>query len=633
MPPGFRHPGPTVSGTVDMWITTGFSGMPFPPPNRDARMIPGAIGRLQPGLTVAQAQARLEVFAAAMSREYPDAYPQRAGWIARLTPLKEEVTANLRTTILVVFGAVVCVLIICCVSIANLVVARAIGRQREMAVRRALGAPWRILIGQLITESLTISLLGGAVGWLVVKASEPWLPGLVPAPLPVSEIGVNGSVLAFAFGVSVVTGLMFGLAPIVPLMQTNIVSSLKEGSRGSTAGAAHSRFRSALVACEIALSLMLMTGAGLLLHSFWKVSRLNPGFDPKNVLVANLRLPFPNDPRTGRYLRQAVRTPFTREVLRRVRELPGVTWAAIGNGNSTPLSGFNTERFRPEGYTGTAAEELSAEVTSVTPDFFRVLGTPLVRGRMLTEADDKPPTVVLVDETMARFAWPNQDPIGKRFMDGPNDWMTVVGVVGDLKSGAFEAPDVPHVYFSAYQRSNVNMTVFIRAVSNPAALTEALRRAVESVDPDQPVFAVRTLEQVVARALAQRRFQLQAIGAFAAVALLLAAIGIYGVTAFWVRQRAQEIGIRLALGAQSKDVVRMLLRQGLKLIMWGVAAGLAGALPLARMLRTLLFGTQPFDPLTFLAITALLCAAALLACYVPARAATRVDPAIVLRAE
>jgi putative ABC transport system permease protein len=633
LPAGFRHPGLPVQSPVDIWITTGFSGTPFPRPHPEARMIPGAIARLKPGLTIEQARARLETFAAEMTRKYPESYPVRAGWIARLTPLQEEVTGHIKTSLLIVFGAVLFVLLICCASIANLAVARAMGRQREVAVRRALGASWRVLIAQSAVESSILSLAGGAIGWVAVKWSASWLPALVPAALPVSEIAVNGSVAAFALGISVLSGLISGLAPLLPMMRSDVVAGLREGGRSSTKAAAHNSLRAALVACEIAFSLMLMAGAGLLLHSFWNARSLDPGFDPKNVLVANLRLPFPNDPRTGTYLNSAARNVFTREVLGRIRALPGVQSAAIGNGNTTPLSGFNQQRFRPEGFTGSAAEALAAEWTSVTPDFFRVLGTPLVRGRMFTEADEKGPAVVLIDERMARLAWRNQDPIGKRFGNSPENWMTVVGVVGDMKSHPFDAPDVPHVYFSAYQRSNLAMTVFVRTASNPATLTNAIRRAVQSVDPDQPVFGVRTLEEVVSRSLAQRRFQLQMIGAFAVIALLLAAIGIYGVTSYWVRQRTPEIGIRVALGAQSADVMRLVLRQGLQLTLWGVAGGCIGAVPLVLALRSLLFGTGPFDPLTFAAIVSLLAATSLAACYLPARSAMRVDPSVALRAE
>lgn len=633
LPPAFRHPGRPSQSPVDIWITTGFSGTPFPTPNPEARMIPLAIARLKPGVTIGQAQTRLEAFAAQINSTYPEAYPARARWIARLTPLQEETTGQIKITLLIVFGAVALVLLICCASIANLAVARAMERQRELAVRRALGAPWRALVAQSAVESCILSLAGGAIGWMAVKSSEGWLPSLVPAALPVTAVSVNGWVAAFAFGLTIVSGLIAGLAPLLPLMKTDVVAGLREGSRGSTKGGAHSGLRAALVGCEIALSLMLMAGAGLLLHSFWSAGRVDPGFDPRRVLIANLRLPFPNDPRAGTYMNSAARNAFTREVLRRVRELPGVEAAAIGNGNTTPLSGFSPQRFRPEGFTGSAAESLAAEWTSVTPDFFRVLGTPLARGRMFTESDEKGPTVVLVDERMARLAWPNQDAVGKRFGSGPDNWMTVIGVVGDLKSHPFDAPDVPHVYFAAYQRSNLAMTVFVRTASNPGGLSSAIRRAVQSVDPDQPVFGVRTLEEVVSRSLAQRRFQLQMIGAFAGIALLLAAIGIYGVTAFWVRQRTQEIGIRVALGAQDADVMRLVLRRGLQITVWGVLAGCAGTVPLALGLRSLLFGTRPFDLVTFASIVTILAATSLAACYLPARNAMRVDPIEALRAE
>jgi putative ABC transport system permease protein len=633
LPRNFRHPGRPAQAPVDIWITTGFSGTPFPPPHPEARLIPGAIVRLKPGLTIAQAQSRLEAFGAELNREYPDAYPAQARWIARLVPLRDEVAGHIRLTLLVVFGAVLFVLLICCTSVANLAIARAMGRQREVAVRRALGASWGPLVWQSAAESILLSLLGGAIGWIAVKSVEGLLPGLVPTALPVTEVSVNGWVAAFALGTSLLSGLISGLAPLAPMMRTDVIAGLRDGGRGFTRSASHNRLRAALVAGEIALSLMLMAGAGLLLRSFWNASGLDLGFNPKNVLVANLRLPFPNDPTTGTYLNLAARKAFTRELLRRVRELPGVESAAIGNGSTTPLSGFSPQRFRPEGFAGSASEALAAESTSVTPDFFHVLGTPLVRGRMFTESDEKGPGVVLVDQRMANTAWPNQDPIGKRFGSGPEDWLTVVGVVGDLKSQPSDSPDVPHVYFSAYQRSNLAMTLFVRTASNPASLTNAVRRVVQSIDPDQPVFGVRTLEEVVSRSLAQRRFQLQVIGTFALLALLLAAIGIYGVTSCWVRQRTQEIGIRVALGAQHGDVLRLVLRQGLQLMLWGLAGGCVGAVPLVLSLRSLLFGAGPFDPLTFSALILLLGATSLAACYLPARSAMRIDPIVSLRAE
>ncbi len=633
MPAGFRHPGPTIQDQVEAWITAGFTAAPFPvPPNRGARMIPGAIGRLKPGLTLAQAQSKLDAFAAALSREYPTFYPAAMKWTPRLNLLQEDLTGHLRSTLWLVFGAVVGVLLICCVSLANLMVAKAIGRQREIAVRRALGAPWSSIIRQLMVESLVISTMGGLAGWLLVLWATPLLPRIVPMALPVADVGVNGGVMLFAAAISLVTGMVFGLAPAVPMVQSNIVGSLKEGVRGSSVGAGHKRLRSVLVACEIAFSLMLMAGAGLLLHSFWNLRHLNPGFNPDNVLVANIWLPAPNDPAASVYRNVPRRRAFVRDVLRRVRALPGVEAAAMGAGNSTPLTGFNPQPFQPEGSNLPPGEQPVAEAASVSPDFFRALGIRLVRGRAFTEADESTNICVIVDETLAARYWPKQDAVGKRIRLG-NQFAEIVGVVGNIKSETFEKPDGPHLYFSIYQRSNLAMTVFLRTGGSPLSLGEAVRREVQSVDRDLPVFGIRSMQEIVARSLAQRRFQLEMVGAFALVALALAMMGIYGVTAFWVGQRTQEIGIRIALGAAGRDVVGMVLKQGLTLTIWGIAAGLAGAIPLASLLRSLLFGMGPFDFWTFAGITGLLLAAAMTACYLPARRATSVDPVVALRAE
>jgi len=567
-----------------------------------------------------------------LTQQYPEAYRASSGWNVRLTPLQEDLTGNLRTTLLVVFGAVACVLLICCVSLANLMVAKAVGRQREIAVRRALGAPWGSIVRQLIAESLLISAMGGAVGWLLVLWATPFLPRLVPMALPVADVGVNWAVMLFAIAISLVTGAVFGLAPAIPIAQTNIVGSLKEGVRGSTVGSGHKRLRSFLVACEVAFSLMLMVGAGLLLHSFWNLRHIDPGFDPNHLLVANIWLPAPNDPAAGVYRNPARRQAFVREVLHRVQALPGVEVAAMGAGDSTPLTGFNLLPFQPEGYTPAGGEQPVAEAALVSPDFFHALRVKVVRGRVFTDADDGRNPRVIVDELLASRYWPKQDALGKRILLG-NSSAEVVGVVANIKSDTFEKPDGPHLYFSIYQRSGLAMTIFLRTGGSPLGLGESVRRAVESVDRDLPVFGIRTMEEVVARSLAQRRFQLEMVGAFAIVALLLAMMGIYGVTAFWVGQRTQEIGTRIALGAGGGNVIGMVLKQGMALTAWGLAAGLAGAIPLARLLRSLLFGTGPFDIVTFAGITVVLMAATLVACYFPARRATRVDPVVALRAE
>ena len=636
MPPAFRHPGRTLQGDVQIWITAGFADAPFQKPvQRNSRQIPGAIGRLRRGLTIEQAQAKLETFTAQLSRQFPNEYPAAVKWTPRLTPLKEDLVQQARPVLLVVLGAVSFVLLICSVSLANLVLARSSARRRETAVRLALGASRYQLIRLLMSESILLSLLGGAAGLLMALWLEPLLLGIVPGSLPrLSEISLNWSVMLFCLVISLVTGIAFGLAPAIQLSSSALVENLKEGSRGSTGGRRQYRFRSLLVASEIALSLILMSGAGLLLRSFWNLMQVNPGFNLKNVLVTSIWLPAPNDPKSGPYFDQARRNAFVREVLRRARSLSGVTVAAMGGGNTIPLVGWNTAPVLPENRQGD--ESSVAQVANVSPEFFVTLEIPLRRGRAFTESDTQPPGVVLVDETAARHFWPNADPLSKRVRIGQNPrapWRTVVGVVGDIKTEGLDTPGVPHVYFPVYQQSSSSMAVFLRTSANPANLGEALRREIQNVDPDLPVFGVQTMEQVLAKSIAQRRFALLMVGAFALVALSLAGIGIYGVTAFSVSQRSQEIGIRMALGAQRSDVVTLILRQGMRTTLWGLASGLAGALILTRFMRSLLFAESPMDPVTFLAVAAVLAGAALLASYVPALRAIRVDPVQALRSE
>ncbi len=422
--------------------------------------------------------------------------------------------------------------------------------------------------------------------------------------------------------------------PAIQLSSGSLVEYLKEGSRGSSEGRTQQRFRRTLVACEVALSLMLMTGAGLLLRSFWNLLQVNPGFNLKNVLVTSLWMPAPNDPKSGPYFTQAARNAFVHEVLRRARSLPGVEMAAMGSGNSIPLLGWNTSQVHLE---NRASDETpAAQVVSVSPEFFRTLEIPLLSGRPLTESDDKAPGVVLIDQTAARRFWPTADALNKQLKFGQNPqapWRTVVGVVGDIKTQGLDTAGTPHIYFPIYQQSNLAMTVFLKTSSNPANLAEALRRQIQETDRNLPVFGAQTMEHVLAESIAQRRFALELVGAFAMLALLLAVVGIYGVTAFTVNQRAQEIGIRLALGAQRRDVLYLVLVQGMTTTLWGLAGGVAGALVLTRSLRSLLFAESPMDPVTFLAVALVLACAALGASYVPALKAMLVDPVQALRSE
>jgi predicted permease len=639
MPPGFRHPGRTLRDDVELWGTAGFAANPFGPPRRAVRMLPGAIGRLKPGLTVQQAQIQLDTFVEELTRQFPNEYPAEAGWTVRLLPAREKLVGEVRSTLLILLGAVGVVLLIACVNLANLMLARSLGRQREMAIRLALGAARRRLILQLLTESLVLSLLGGAAALLMVSWITDLLLRFVPTTIPrLNEVGFNTGVLLFTFLASLVTGILFGLAPAVQASRPDVLAGLKEGTAGAGFGARSNRLRGLLVVTEFALSLVLMIGAGLLLRSFWRVLEVNPGFISQNVLVARIWLPVPNNPDLDPYRPPAKRVQFIKEVLRRASALPGVRYAAVGGGNGVPLIG-------PHNSVGVVFEDRADDAVlplvqgaAVSPDYFSVLGTPLVQGRFFAESDDtQAPPAVLVDQAMVKRFWPDEDPIGKHIKFGRRDskgpWVSVVGVVGDIKTDGFDLPQQPHVYFSILQSPGYAMAVYVKTEGNPASLTQALRQQVQSVDPDLPVFGEKAMDDIVAASLAERRFAVQLVTVFGVVALLLAGIGIYGVMAYSVNQRTREIGIRLALGANALDITRWVLKQGMVLTLSGVAGGLATAFALTRLLRGLLFGVAPTDGITYAALASLLGLVALVACYIPARRATKVDPMIALRYE
>ncbi|MEK6407659.1 MAG: ABC transporter permease [Acidobacteriota bacterium] len=639
MPAGFRHPGRTLRDAVDMWGTAGFAANPFGPPRRGVRMLPGAIARLKPGLTVQQAQAQLDAFVGQLTNEFPNDYPADSGWTVRLLPARENLVGEVRPTLLVLLGAVGVVLLIACVNLANLMLARSLARQREMAIRLALGANRRRLILQLLNESLVLALLGGAVALLMVSWVTDLLLRLVPATIPrLHEVGLNGSVLLFTFTVSVLTGVLFGLVPALQASRPDVLAGLKEGTLGSGTGTRSNRLRGALVVTEFALSLVLMIGAGLLLRSFWQLLEVNGGFNPKNVLLARIWLPVPNNPDMDPYRPPAKRAQFIKEVLRRASALPGVQYAAVGGGNGVPLIGpHNNAPFVIEDQPDEAVLPL-VQTSAVSPDYFSVLGTPLVEGRFFSDRDEsESPRVALVDQATVKRFWPDENPIGKHIKFGRRDskggWVSVVGVVGDIKTDGFDAPEQPHVYLAVLQNLGYSMAVYLKTSVNPASLTQALRQQVQAVDPDLPVFGERTMEDVVAASLGQRRFAMQLVTAFGVVALLLAGVGIYGVMAYSVNQRTREIGIRLALGANTRDIMGWVLKHGMRLTLAGVSMGLVGAFALTRLLKGLLFSVAPTDPVSFAVLAALLSVVSLVACYIPARRATRVDPMVALRHE
>jgi len=644
MPPEFRHPGRSLASEVDGWTAAGFNAPPFPAPAlRSLRMLPGAMGRLKPGLTLQQAQARLNAFSGQLSRQYPNDYPAPARWALRLVPVEEDLVGNMRTELFVLFGAVAFVLLISCVNLANLLLARSAGRQREIAVRLALGAGKARLIGQLLAESILLSAVSGAVALISVALMKTSLLKLAPPDLPrVNEIALSPGVLLFAFFVSILTGVIFGLVPALQTVRPNLAGKLREGSRGSGSSKHQIRILRLLVSSEIALSLVLLIGAGLLLRSFRHLLEVRPGFEPHRLMTAKIPLPLPNDKALDAYRVTEKRAAFYQEVLRRVTALAGVEQAAIGSAASLPMNNFPNQTVFAIENRATESERVPvAQAASVSSSYFDVLKTPLKRGRVFTESDNsKGQQVAVVNEALARQYWQDADPVGQRIklgsgrslLNGASD-LAIVGVVGDIRSDGFDAASVPQIYLSEPQAPAYGSVVYLRTAGDPGVLGEAIRREVQAVDPGVPVFAIRTMDDVVARNLVARRFALELLGVFAAVAFLIAAIGIYGVMAYTFSRRIGEIGLRMALGAQRIDILKIVLGEGALMVAFGVAAGLIGSAMLTRFLQTMLFEIKPTDPITFGVLTALLVSVALLACLIPAQRATRVDPLMALRHE
>jgi len=640
MPPEFRHPGRTLRADSDIWLTAGYIALPFPKPNRQIRLFPGAIARLKPGLTLQQAQAKLDGFVTQLSQQYPTDYPAAARWSTRITPLQLDIVGSARTMLIALLTAVSMVLLIACVNIASLLLARSSVRHREMALRQALGARAGLLIRQLLTESVLLSLTGGIVAIILSFWLKSVLLQMVPASLiRVQEITLNYRVLGFALGLAVLTGFAFGLAPALQLAKPQLMDELRQGTRGSAVRLTQHRFLSTLVISEFALSLVLMVGAGLLLRSFWNLLQVEPGFQTSRLVLAHLWLPYPNNPDLNPYLKAAKRAVFSREVLRRVKDLPGVEHAVVGSG-STPFSGQRGRiSFTIMGRAASPGQSPNAEIGSVTPDYLQTLGMTLVRGRSFADADDETgDRVAVIDQTAAEQYWPNEDPIGKQVqlilpgatVDPPRP-TTIIGILARTKSEGLDSPYSPHIYFPTYQGVGFAMSIYARTQGKAESLQESIRSAVQSVDPNLPVFDVHTMDNIVSESLASRRFALQLMGLFAATALVLAALGIYGVMAYFVSQRVREIGIRIAVGAQRSDVLRMVASRGMALAAIGAGIGIAASLLAARLISGMLFGVSAYDPLTIVAFAAILTGAALTANYFPARRAAKVDPMVALR--
>ena len=647
MPPGYHDPGRTPQDrNVEMWMATGFAGPPAPPPQRNSRILPNTIARIAPGLTLQAAQSRVDALVASLQKQYPVDYPEKAEWRVRLVPLQESVVGNVRQSLILLLGAVGLVLLIGCVNVANLLLARASARGREMAIRQAIGASRRRLVSQLLTEGLLLALAGGIAGLAILYFTKGFLLRIVPDSLPrLNEVVINWTVLLFALGAMLIAGVIFGLAPAWHAGRADLTHVLKQEGRGSTGSGEQARTRRILVVTEFALSLVLMIAAGLLLRSFWDLLNVRPGFNPENVMSVRTWLPVPNDPETDIYRTAAQEAPFIREVIRRSKTVPGVEEAAMGDLAALPL-GHDQDDLNPylmilEGHETESNLAPLVNISIVSPEYFHLIGMTLQRGRLFADLDNETaPAVAVINEAYARTYWPNGDALGKHLKledargtrrDRP--WTTVIGVIADARTESLAEAGVPQLYLSLYQKTSKDLAIFVRGRLDTAATPVQLREQVQAVNPELPVFGAQTLSEVVTASLSERRFSMEIVGLFAMTALLLAGLGIYGVISYLVSERTHEIGIRLALGAQRQSIVRMVLRQGLRLAVVGAAVGLACALIVSYLMAGVLYGVRPADPLTFVGVAGLLICVALLACYIPARRALRVDPLTALRYE
>jgi len=621
MPGGFAFPENT-----QIWTPAAVIAAEEPRDNRSYT----ALGRLKPGVELEQAQSQVSAINAQLAQAFPDT---NKNWDAHLARLHERLVRSVRPSLLLLLGAVGCVLLIGCANVANLLLARAAGRQKEVAIRTALGASRGRIVRQMLTESVLLSTIGGALGLIFSFWFVELLISISPPDSPrFSEANLDYRVLVFTLVISVVTGIIFGLAPALQASMLDVSGSLKEGGR-SGEGYRRTNARSLLLIGEVAISLILLVGAGLLIKSFIRLQEVKPGFNPERVLIASLSLP------GAKYKEDQQRVDFYRALIERLRGLPGVQAAAAGANLPLHASDFAIGRsFIPEGRPLNADESADASWSTITPAYFEALQVPLLAGRTFNERDNATgPKVVIVNRKVAIKHFGSETAaIGKRLTIWRDEKFLreIVGVVGETKPGGLEEEGGAQIYTPHAQDGSWGfMTLVIRATADPVAMSNTLRREVLGLDKDLPIFNVKTMEDVVAASIGSRRASMLLLSVFAGVALLLAAVGIYGVIAYTVTQRTQDIGIRMALGAQAGDVLRMVVRQGMTLVLIGIGAGLAGALGLSRVIANLLFGVNAIDPMTFAAISLLLAFVALLACYLPARRAARLDPIIALRSE
>jgi putative ABC transport system permease protein len=635
MPKGFRHPVESGASPMELWAPISLDN---PDTNfvnvRGARVF-DLIGRLKPGASLDDLHAQLAILTRRLAEQYPKAYPAAVGWQVDAVPLAERVVGNVRPALLVLLGAVGFVLLIGCANVANLLLARATTRDREIAIRTALGGSRMRLVRQLLTESVVLATLGGILGLFIAMWGTSALGHLASLYLPrAREIGIDHSVLGFSALLILLTGIGFGLIPAIQASRPDLQTVLKDSARGASSGAPRARVRGVLVVMEVAVALILLAGAGLLLRSFQRLIAVEPGFNPENLLTLRVWLPVRNEPEKGKYFTDAQRRRFYNDAAAAVERVPGVRQVALVS--RLPFRGRNTGRFQIEGRPTSQDQPWpSAEFRLVTPNYFETMQIPLLRGRQLSPIGDSASLgEVMVNRALAEKYWPGDSPVGRRIQlgaEGP--WVSVVGVVGDVRQVAPDQPALEEVYLSSLYKPNQEMTFIVRTEGTPERLGTAVTKAIRQAEPDQPVFGVMPMEKVIANASAERRFSLLLLTLFAGFALLLSAIGIYGVMAYTTSQRRHEIGIRMALGAGSSDVLGMVVGQGMRLVLIGLGLGLAGAWALSRVLTSQLYEVTSRDPVTYAAVAALLGVVAFAATYLPARRAMQVDPMISLRSE
>ena len=638
MPPDFHHPAAAPAPDIDLWSTAGFRANPFQsPPVRRNRVLRSAIARLRAGVSIEQARAALETLTASAQRDHAGDYPANGRWTIRVDPLQSIVVGNVSPLLLAFSGAVALVLLIGCVNVANLLLARASTRQREIAIRLALGARRSRLIRQLLTENLVLAAIGGGAGVLAAFWTQSLVVASMPADLPrIHEIGIDWIAVMFAAAITIVTTLACGIAPALQASKMRPVAAIAEIGRGLTPGRRQRRLRTTLVIAEIAISLVLVAGAGLLVATVTRLLDVDPGFDPVRVTTARTWIAVPNNPELDSYRTPVARVTLVKRLIDRLRAIPGVEAAAM----TTTVPIQQAPGRAPIQIPGRTldAEAAVAGFAVVSPDYFSVLRVPVIRGRAFAETDDTTnPLVAIIDEELERRFFDGQDAVGRRIQigrSGPNGdppSLTIVGVVKTIKQERLDEAPTPHVYAALYQRIGRSLGMLVKTRSRDAGIHEQIRVAVLSVDGELPVFSADALDATIGKSIASQRFSARALMVFAAFALLLVISGVYGVMAYGVTTQTQEFGVRIAMGATPATLLRTVLGEALRTSVTGVVVGLVLAAASARFIRTMLYGVSTIDPRVYALAAVLLIASALLASYLPARRAASVDPLVSLR--